>query len=628
MRILASQPSFRLRLAEALLLVASLLSLLAWSWKKWLHPTIDFGKELYLAWRVSEGALLYQDIAHFLGPFSVYWNGLIFRFWGPTLDVLVVSNVLWFMLACWAVHRIFSSLGGRMPALLLVFFFLGTFAFSHLTPIGNYNFITPYTHEAMHGLVLALCALATLVSLFKTAELNRGFWVGFFCGLTALTRPEPAVAALAATFLGLCLHIADPLRRSDAFKLTALYLAGILLPLLLAFVFFASTGMFASDALLASLGAWHVLLTTSVANSPFFLESMGLDNWAGSVGILLQNLGWFFSGLALLGGCAWLLERFSRRSSPRVIYFLAATLFTIVFLSAMQSWRVEIVEYAGRVLPFFSLLGCLYFLRAHIGQRFAIADGKTAILLVWSLFSLLLLGKMILNSRLYHIGFTLAVPATLLLVWLLHAQIPNWIFSAKHTGQKLKVFYFKAGVVALTGALAASTLYESHGYYAIKTAAVGTKQNSFYSYAPRFVDSQPGFLLSGLLEKLQPLLQPQDSLVVLPEGAMLNFLLKRKNPTPYLNFMHTEFTTFGEEAMLRAFQASPPNYVVIFPRDVSEYHVGAFGEDPRNGKQLMDWVKTHFDYQFGLQVRGGLQAQIYKWRTQTLRTEEPNVFGR
>src|SRR5262245_25450049 len=49
---------------------------LAWTWRKWPDVIVDYGREIYLAWRLSRGGVLYVDAAHFSGPLSPYLNAL------------------------------------------------------------------------------------------------------------------------------------------------------------------------------------------------------------------------------------------------------------------------------------------------------------------------------------------------------------------------------------------------------------------------------------------------------------------------------------------------------------------------------------------------------------------------
>ena len=48
------------------------------------------------------------------------------------------------------------------------------------------------------------------------------------------------------------------------------------------------------------------------------------------------------------------------------------------------------------------------------------------------------------------------------------------------------------------------------------------------------------------LEYLRERMAPDETLAVLPEGVMLNYLLRRRAPTPYINYMPPELRLYGE----------------------------------------------------------------------------------
>jgi len=82
------------------------------------------------------------------------------------------------------------------------------------------------------------------------------------------------------------------------------------------------------------------------------------------------------------------------------------------------------------------------------------------------------------------------------------------------------------------------------------------------------------------------------SLAVLPEGAYLNFVLRRPNPTGFVQLMPPELITWGEEEVLKAYQRSPPDVVVLLHRDWSEYGTGAFGTTL--GRELVRWLRGNY----------------------------------
>jgi hypothetical protein len=82
------------------------------------------------------------------------------------------------------------------------------------------------------------------------------------------------------------------------------------------------------------------------------------------------------------------------------------------------------------------------------------------------------------------------------------------------------------------------------------------------------------------------------TLAVLPQGAYLNFVLRRPNPTPFVQLMPPELITWGEDVVLEAYRRSPPDLVVLVHHDWTEYGAGPFGEG--HARRLMAWLREGY----------------------------------
>jgi hypothetical protein len=103
--------------------------LVAQSWRKWPEPLIDFGRELYLPWRLSHGALLYRDADDFYGPLSQYLNAGIFRVFGPGLMILAAANLVIFAGILASIYVLFRRAWGWSAALASCAVFVSVFGF-------------------------------------------------------------------------------------------------------------------------------------------------------------------------------------------------------------------------------------------------------------------------------------------------------------------------------------------------------------------------------------------------------------------------------------------------------------------------------------------------------------------
>ena len=82
------------------------------------------------------------------------------------------------------------------------------------------------------------------------------------------------------------------------------------------------------------------------------------------------------------------------------------------------------------------------------------------------------------------------------------------------------------------------------------------------------------------------------SMTVLPEGVMINYLLRMPNSVPYLTFLPTDLLMFDEQRMLEAFRTHPPDVIVLIPRDTGEYGAKFFGRD--YAQAMWTWVQSNY----------------------------------
>jgi len=107
-----------------------------------------------------------------------------------------------------------------------------------------------------------------------------------------------------------------------------------------------------------------------------------------------------------------------------------------------------------------------------------------------------------------------------------------------------------------------------------------------------FLADQRGIPVNEVLGKLNEATSSSGTLLVLPQGVMLNFLSGQPNPTPFVDFVPTEFFYYREVRLLSALTSYPPDYVAMVHCDTSEFGYTYFGQD--YGQRLADWVHRHY----------------------------------
>lgn len=548
-----------------------------WSFGTWPDVLVDFGRECYAPWRLAEGDVLYRDLAWFNGPLSPYVNALWFELFGTSLRTLFVANLALFALLvvlAWSLVARASSTLAATSACLVV---LASCGFGQLVGIGNYNFVAPYSHEVTHGLVAALAALVFAERGAERDAPSDGArraggleWLGagICLGLAWLTKVELALAATAALGVRVALE-----RRG---RPLALVLGGALLPLLGATAWLARP-LGLGEAWRAATTAWRGLAANDAAALDFYRVGMGLDAPAANAGKLALVAGGWLALAALVGGVSHGLRR-TALARP-----LGAT--CVALGCAVGAWLArEHVHWLGlaRALPLVALVVVAtgWFARRDPARR----RGAHARIALATLAFVLLL-KMILNARIEHYGFALALPALALAVMLAVHDLPAWIgrlASTESSGDGARL----ARAFALAGAavIAAAFLALSQAKLAKKTVVVG-------SGADRFLADVRGEFLNRALTRLAED-DPALTLAVFPEGVMANYLSRRKNPTPFVNLMPPELVLFGETRIVESFRLAPPDRVLLIHKDTTEYGFPLFGAD--YGRELANWIVQNF----------------------------------
>jgi len=69
---------------------------------------------------------------------------------------------------------------------------------------------------------------------------------------------------------------------------------------------------------------------------------------------------------------------------------------------------------------------------------------------------------------------------------------------------------------------------------------------------------------------------------------MVNYLARRVNSTPYVQLIQWEMWRHGEDRVLAAYAAHPPDYIVVISRYLFEY------EFPHQGERFLAWILEHY----------------------------------
>ncbi len=532
-------------------LLAVCAALYAASYQRWGHPVIDIGRDLLLPSQLLEGRVLYRDVLYNYGPVVPYLLAAVVAVAGDRLAVfesvgLAIGLATLAGLYCVGLrlHGVGTAFATALGFALLCFFANTTW---------GCNFVLPHAYAATLGICLAVLAFALLLRhLARGGE--RCLALGAALAALALaTKLEAGVAILGVYAVAAWAH-------RLAWRPLAAVAAGALL-----------CGGLAAFAFRAQEPGHHALLAENLAKfggsallDPFFLRVAGLDQPLRNLGVLAaQSL-----GLALLSAAAFaaghLLPAWRERRPADLLLAAAG----IVGLAAGVPLLADV-----------RLLGVAVPAAAVVAATCARSSPRDPLLLL-AAFVLFSAPRILLHYAPLWYGYTLSVPALPFAVYALGVRLPRLTPAPRLT---------LAAFVALAALATARFEAESLARYRAMTRVLDTPKGRL-----RDLPGGRAIAIERFLAHVDALPEgAARSLVVLPEGATLNYFTGLRNPTAYHLFIPPELPgPEVEERVLVELRREPPDLVALVPRDLSEFGSSGFGRD--YGLRIARWIERRY----------------------------------
>ena len=586
-------------------MLAVFIYMLCQSWLRWPDPLLDFPRDLYFAWRVSAGDLLYKKLSNNYGPLPQLTEAAGFRLFGVGLDTIVWMNIVLTIGVLLLLRDIFGMLGNRLTVWLSSMVFVVVFAFTQYDGMANANFITPYAAQTTYGFAGVLLVLWGLLREIKS---GRPIWLGVAgLGLAVayLDKPEPTLASAGAVFVYLAARTIqwvrgkaqpNPSRR----LLAALgWLAGGFFCLwLLVFIFFLTEGGL-GYAILATDYMPHTLLDHSIrdatSHSIFELNLMGFDQPGENFRIQLLAGGMLVLVCQLLVVTAWGWTR-ARQFGPAWWIRLGSVIAVAVGAGLGIGHDNGLIYFwanIGRALAFPVILAAVavalwsWWSAWHNRADFSHTLG----LAVVGVAAALLFMRKILNVTLYDFGFYMMPLAVCFLIQLMVVEAArpgpgsrraNWLLPVVFTS----IVLFGAGVLGL-GSL---RVYDQ------KTFAVGSGRDHFYTFPQEISPSGP--MLETMINGLKDRAPKARTLVAFPDGFAANYFLRIPSSVAAIDLDPIGLGYNGGPAqVLQELQTHPPDAIFLtFRQDFQNTfnNLKYFGDTEAGGSDILAWINDHY----------------------------------
>ncbi len=547
------------------------------SWKRWPDCLVDFGRELYIPWQINQGKVLYKDLYHYFGPLAQYFHAFLFKYFGTSLWVLIVTNFVNLFIIAFVIYCIFDFLWGSFTAFVAICIFLGIFAFGRYSYFGNYNYICPYSHELIYGLTLSLIGLLVIGHWLKRSKLIYLAIIGLLTGLIFLTKVEIfmafEVSFISAFILNIIYEKSSPLiivKRLLTVVLFAVIPIG-------GFFFYLLRYLTLPEQLTQFL---FVIKSFNMSNIAFYKGISGFDDPLKNLFLVFKSLMYYLSSILVLGTLSYLVSRIkNKRERLLLISFLG-----IGWILIAGRIPVTSIWLAGRGIPVVLLIFVLIKWHQFFKER-SLNISKIIFEIVLSLYCLILTFKILLYVTPGHYGFVLAMPGALFLGTLLTKHIPYLCRKVFYP----KIFRILAALFIL-GVVLVHFRYCKLNYQRINYQ-ISQGNDSFFAQDPN-VSQAPG-TVNNIVRWIKENTSITDTVVVMPEGVIINYLSRRTNPIPMVSFDPGLVVLIGEDKIIDLLRKAMPDYVIFINRSMSEYGPSSFGFN--YGQKIYQWVIHHYE---------------------------------
>ena len=571
-----------MRPAFWLIIVLGTAAIVAKSWMRWMDPLVDFGWQMYLPWRLSLGEHLGRDYVHAYGALSPYLNATWFRWFGVSVQTLVVANLVIYAIIVVLLHRLLQAAFGFAGAAAGTLVGILVFGFGHHSLVSNYTYAAPYTHEATHGVALLL---VLLVLVTRRGEVPQWWpWlVGFVLGLICLTKVEVVFAGAAVALAGALLRWQHAASGRDPIRFLAAIGAGALVVLSLAWAWLA----LATDALTAlrvvSSGFLGPVLYPAYTADPFSMAIMGLDQPLGNLKRVVKVGAIAFAYVSVLTFALRPLATHPLSGIRRGILLLL----TVGAVAAAAFVLPRQVLLAGRALPLLMVVagvGVGLHARRELRERRTLSARTSCQVLVW-VAAMGLMTRVILAPRIYHYGFYLTMLAGVWLTAFLVAEWPRLTLPRSPWRRLLGVQL--AAIIAL---IAACLLQDSWRYYSVRTESLGIGNDRMRGFKPAFSPAHSA--IESARRYLEQTTPADATLLVIPEGIMLNYWTRRKHPLRIGELLPPTLQLNGRP-VLQDLQKSPPDYIVLISRVAADEYQ-PFGSNGDVDRDALRWIQAEY----------------------------------
>lgn len=543
---------------------------------------VDVGREVYLPWRMLEGEVLYKDLFNMYGPLGYQINAILFKIFGIKLNTLYCAGFFSSLLISYLVYFISKLFVDKKIALSIVSVIITACIYSS----GLFNYIFPYSYNAVYALLGLLVSLYCALLFIKERKYLMLFISYLFAGFSFANKIEYA-PYFAFLFVCLPFFLKNENGWCKDFKSYLLPFVGFFIFPFLSFGILFLQGVTINELLQAYK---YIVAVVKAPATEYFYNAYGL----------------YFNPLYIPFNLNKFVSKILTRVVPVLFVLFCLNFYSIKFIKnkyikylfngcfflyliwVVKKWyniaffeNISCFSWIAMVL-FSVFIGFVFYLVVKFFKngRKLFVDKNLLMFLFMFVSSLLVALKGFVNLSLECYG-----SFSLVLLFLVFV-----VFCVTYLPKILRLSDVKKDVLIKT--IVNMCFIISLLYLSIVFTTVLNKVDISHLERGRIglptVFKEQKNLIKFIKEQT-----PKDaSLVVLPEGGIINFLSERKSYGKYYFLIPGNVQAFGEENILKDFKKNPPDYFLLNNTAYAPYKVGDFRD---YGPNIADFIFENYN---------------------------------
>jgi hypothetical protein len=195
--------------------------------------------------------------------------------------------------------------------------------------------------------------------------------------------------------------------------------------------------------------------------------------------------------------------------------------------------------------------------------------------------------RMPLQAQVNGFGFYQAAFAGMVAAATTVTEIPRWT-GDDALGRRIAL----AGCLSTLAVYGIAIASVSRDYRLLQTEPVGSGRDRFYALDSS-VD-ETGALVNWAVRRMKST-PPEATLLVFPEGAMINYLSRHIHPLPSC-WLVRESRVKGcqEQLTMNRLRQAPPDYVILISRNLREHGITQYDVPGTMGYSILKWVMENY----------------------------------